>query len=58
MKKVCYEYVINNTNSYGDKIKLATREEAREAKRELKSFGVDARIIQRKYILQEQKEIR
>ena len=58
MKKVHYEYEINNINSYGDKIKLATREEAREAKRELKSFGVDAKIVQRKYILQEQREVR
>ena len=56
--KTKYEYVINNVNSYGDKIILLNREDARELKRELKSVGVDAKIIQRVYKLTEEKVIR
>ena len=56
--KTKYEYVINNINSYGAKITLTNREDARDFKRELKEIGVDAKIIQRKYVLAEEKVVR
>lgn len=59
MKKIRYEYVIKNGDYITDKAVLNSREEARDELREVKSCGFkEAKILQRKYVLTEQKEIR
>lgn len=54
--KIRYEY---NVVSDGERIYAKTREEAREIKREEKEWGAEGvKIVQRKWILQEDKVIR
>ena len=54
--KTRYEYdvVVGNEVVYY----AGTRQEAREKKQLCKEFGNKAKIVQRKYVLQEQREVR
>ena len=56
MYKYKYEYDV--VSSDGVVYLAATRQEARDAKNLEKEFGYSAKIVQRKYVLQEQREIR
>jgi len=54
--KIRYEYDVVLQD--GAVYYAGTRQEAREKKQLCKEFGNKAKIVQRKYVLQEQREIR
>lgn len=57
--KTKYEYDVVAKRPYGTlTLKAKNREEAREGKRELKESGIDTEIIQRKYVLAEERVVR
>ena len=56
--KTKYEYEIRTKDADKYLEKAFVREDARTIKNQWKDAGFDVKIVQRKYVLQEQKEIR
>ena len=56
--KTRYEYVVVSKKSGEILDKAYVREDARLCKNDWKENGFDVKILQRKYVLQEQREIR
>ena len=53
-----YDYVLVNKKDNKILERAFIREDARQYKNLLKEAGYDCKIVQRKYILQEQREVR